>query len=329
MRDSWRQAGRGRLFPVLLLALGLIVGLSREAVAAPRGDYAPPEVLIQPEELKPLLVGNDDNLRIIDFRHKAKYYLGHIPGAVQVWRPETEDRRRSGPAMPTAAQLEKLLGRVGITAQHTLIIYSDQCDHARLWWLLAYYGFPLNRMKLLDGGLEAWKGKGYPTELTSPRRQPTTFKFPPQGVRKYLLANLAEVKEARTRPQSLVLDVRAEDLFRGRVTREGAARPGHIPGAVWVFWEQARHRDGPYKGFWKSAQEIKAIYAAQGVTPEQDIYLYSHTDRCAAHSLVSLYLAGFPLEKLHVYAGSWVEWSRSGEPVSLEPTVAKKPTGKE
>jgi len=30
---------------------------------------------------------------------------------------------------------------------------------------------------------------------------------------------------------------------------------------------------------------------------------------------VSLYLAGYPLEKLHNYDGSWIEWSRTQEDI--------------
>ena len=39
----------------------------------------------------------------------------------------------------------------------------------------------------------------------------------------------------------------------------------------------------------------------------------------ATHSLVSLYLAGFPLENLHNYDGSWIEWSRSAQPHEVGP----------
>jgi len=32
--------------------------------------------------------------------------------------------------------------------------------------------------------------------------------------------------------------------------------------------------EGPYKGYWKSAEEIKKTFSAKGVTPEKDVYLY-------------------------------------------------------
>ncbi len=305
----------GLLLAWMALALGPHV-----AGGAPLGDYAHPQVLIQAEELKDLIDKKDPDLRIIDFRHKAKYYLGHIPGAVQIWRPETEDRRQSVPLLPAPAHhLEKLLGRLGVGSNHTVVIYSDQCDHTRLWWILAHYGFPLSRMRLLDGGIEAWKAKGYPTQLTSPHFKPASFRFPAEPQKNFLLAGLDEVKGARAAPGKVILDVRAPRLYLGEVTREGAARPGHIPGAVEVFWEENRLASGPNKGSWKSAAELKEMYASRGITPDQDIYVYSHNGLGATFTLVSLYLAGYPLDKLHVFGGGWIEWSRSKEPAEMGP----------
>lgn len=307
---------RPRWKALLLGTLVLGLGWSAPARAVPQGGYAHPENLIQPEELKSRLDSKESDLRIIDFRHKAKYYLGHLPGAVQVWRPEIESREPPWRRVPASkAQLEKLLGRLGVGPNTTLVIYSDQCDHTHFWWHLASHGFPLDRLKLLDGGFEAWKSRGYPAQLTSPLPKPATFKFPPED-RKFLSASLQEVKSAAPSPQeSIILDVRTKEQYLGNLTREGAARRGHIPGAAWVYWQEARVQDGPYKGFLKSAAELRQLYAGQGLTPDRHIFIYGHTDPCATFTLTALYLAGYPLEKLHVYAGSWIEWSKSGEPV--------------
>jgi thiosulfate/3-mercaptopyruvate sulfurtransferase len=268
---------------------------------------------MQAEELKALLDQNTPRLKVIDLRHKAKYYLGHIPGAIQVWRQEIEDKRQPG-LIPSAVQIEKLMDRLGISNQDTLVIYSDRFDHARLWWLLAYYGFPLGQMRLLDGGLEAWKTRGYPTQLTAPHAGRTTFRLPAGAKKDYLLATLNEVKGNPGGPEKVILDARSQRQYLGKGREEGSPRPGHIPGAVWVEWKEAKVADGPFKGFFKRVEEIKEIYSAQGITPDKNIYIYSNLGRRAAFSLVSLYLAGYPLEKLHLYGGSWIEWSRSQEP---------------
>jgi len=304
----------------LLLAWVLLALIPHLSGGAATGDRVTSEVLIQAEELKHWLDHRDPRLRLIDFRHKAKYYLGHIPGAIQLWRPETEDRAQSVPGLPAPArQMEHLLGGLGIGSQDTVVIYSDQGDHTRLWWILAYYGFPLRQMRLLDGGFEAWKAKGYPTQLTAPRYSTATFHFPASAKRNFLLANMAEVKKAQGSPDKVLLDVRDLRLYLGEVSREGAARPGHIPGAVGIFWQENRVAAGPHKGHWKRAGELRELYAAKGILPDKDIYIYGHTSLGASFTLVSLYLAGYPLEKLHVYGGGWSEWSRSPEKAETGP----------
>ena len=317
MSLSWQRRWLPLLIPLALLLAWLALALiPHMAGGVPLGDYAHSGVLIQVEELKDLIAKPDPNLRIIDFRHKAKYYLGHVPGAIQLWRPEIEDHHQPIHGLPGPAhQLEKLLGRLGVGSHDNVVIYSDKYDHARLWWILAHYGFPLSQMRLLDGGIEAWKAKGYPTQLTAPHLKPATFRFPAEPPKNFLWANLAEVKAAQAAPDKVILDVRTPRLYLGEGAKEGAPRPGRIPGAMGVFWEENRVAAGPHKGCWKSAAELKEIYAARGITPDKDIYIYCHTNVTASYTLVSLYLAGYPLEKLHVYAGGWIDWSRSKEPV--------------
>jgi thiosulfate/3-mercaptopyruvate sulfurtransferase len=162
-------------------------------------------------------------------------------------------------------------------------------------------------MRLLDGGFEAWKAKDFPTQLTSPHFRPVSFRFPPESGVSTLLATLPQVKGARGAPNKVILDARPQALFSGEGTKEGAARPGRIPGAVSVSWEENRVAAGPLKDCWKSPGGLRELYASRGVTPDKDIYIYTQRDLCASFSLVSLYLAGYPLEKLHLYAGSWSE----------------------
>jgi thiosulfate/3-mercaptopyruvate sulfurtransferase len=321
MSLSWQRKWLPLLIPLALLLAWLALALLPHlAEGVPLGDYVHSGVLIQAEELKDILGKPDPNLRIIDFRHKAKYYLGHIPGAVQMWRTEIEDRQQRVAGLPAPApRIAELLGRLGVGSHDNVVIYSDKYDHTRLWWILAHYGFPLSQMRLLDGGIEAWKGKGYPTQLTSPRVKPATFRFPAEPPKDFLWANRAEVKAALGAPDKVIVDARAPRLYLGEGAKEGAPRPGRIPGAVGVFWEENRVAAGPEKGCWKSAAELKEIYAARGITTDKDIYIYGHTNVTASYTLVSLYLAGYPLEKLHVYAGGWIDWSRSKEPVETGP----------
>jgi len=275
--EKFKKEGRRIKQLTLVLTLVLfLMPLSQTTQAVPSGGYAHPEILIQPEELEVLIEKTDPSIRIIDVREKPQYLNGHIPGAVQVWRPDIEDKNHLIPGMMAPqAQIEKLLGTLGISEKNTLIIYSDLYDHARLWWILAYYGFPFKQMKLLDGGIDAWKAKGYPIEVTPTKVEKTGFKL--QGETKGrtpLLCTLPEVKSALKKPDKVVLDVRTKKEYAGEEIKKGATKGGRIPGVTWIEWKETIVEEGPFKGYWKSAEEIKKTFSAKGVTPEKDIYLY-------------------------------------------------------
>ncbi len=91
----------------------------------PNWGYSRPELLIQPEELKTLIERKDRDIRVIDVREKIKYLAGHIPGAVNIWRPDIVDKDHPIPGMMAPpSQIEGLMGRLGIDNRHTLVIYS-------------------------------------------------------------------------------------------------------------------------------------------------------------------------------------------------------------
>ncbi len=275
MQVEDRDKRKGMQRAVFTVVLSVII-MSQTAQAVPNGGYSHPEILIQPEALKALIDRKETNLRIIDVREKLLYLSGHIPGAVQVWRPDIEDRMHALPGMMAPQkQIEDLMGDLGIGNTSTIVIYSDGPDNGRLWWILAYYGFPVKQMRLLDGGIDAWKVKSYPLEIIPPRVERTIFRLPKEtkGV-KTMLCSLPDVKSALRKPDRAILDARSKSEFWGEETKRGATRSGRIPGAIWVEWNTVLVEEGPYKNYWKPAEEIKKIFSVKGVTPDKDIYIY-------------------------------------------------------
>jgi len=53
-----------------------------------------------------------------------------------------------------------------------------------------------------------------------------------------------------------------------------AVRAGRIPGVAWIEWREVLIKEGPYKGYWKSAEEIRKLFVDIGVTPDKEIYIY-------------------------------------------------------
>ena len=59
-------------------------------------------------------------------------------------------------------------------------------------------------------------------------------------------------------------------------------------------------------GVYKSPDDLGAMYAAAGVTPEREAVTYCQGGYRAAHTYLALRLIGFP--RVRNYTGSWKEW---------------------
>ena len=116
-------------------------------------------------------------------------FLGHIPGALlNVSHGDLETRERSdGPLMTdhevgTGAGIDALLQGHGITADDVIVITSSQqtpwmaCP-PRLWWTLYYWGFPSEKIKILNGGNKAYALAGYKLVRDAGTPEVTPSKF--------------------------------------------------------------------------------------------------------------------------------------------------------
>jgi thiosulfate/3-mercaptopyruvate sulfurtransferase len=84
---------------------------------------------------------------------------------------------------------------------------------------------------------------------------------------------------------------------------ETAQRGGHIPGAASIPWAQAVREDGTFK----SADELTALYAGKGITPDKDVIAYCRIGERSSHTWFVLHeLLGYP--RVKNYDGSWTEW---------------------
>jgi thiosulfate/3-mercaptopyruvate sulfurtransferase len=128
-----------------------------------------------------------------------------------------------------------------------------------------------------------------------------------------------EVLSALGRPHELV-DVRSPQEFSGELIAvpgyesEGAQRGGHIPGAKSIPWAKAVREDGTFR----SADELRQLYAANGVLSGEPIIVYCRIGERSAHSWFVLHeLLG--QQGVKNYDGSWTEWgSMVGVPIAKD-----------
>ncbi len=104
------------------------------------------------------------------------------------------------------------------------------------------------------------------------------------------------------------MDVRSPQEFTGEILAppglpETCQRGGHIPGARSVPWGKACNDDGTFKSF----EELKALYAAEGVGDNRPVISYCRIGERSSHTwFVLKYLLG--LSNVTNYDGSWTEW---------------------
>jgi thiosulfate/3-mercaptopyruvate sulfurtransferase len=165
---------------------------------------------------------------------------------------------------------------------------------ARGFWFLDDLGHPAP--VLLDGGSDAWRQAGLPIETDARRPDPSTWHGAMDHTK---VADWSEVRDRLGHPGTSILDTRSDDEYYGVVAR--AARGGAIPGAVHVEWK--RNLTG---GRFKSPDELRALYAAEGLSPDREVITYCQGGYRAAHGYLALRLAGYP--RLRNYTGSWKEW---------------------
>ena len=145
---------------------------------ARKPEFAHPEALASTQWLEQHL--GDASVRVVDAgspQSDAAFRSGHIPGAVKV-DPLTDLKDPTLARLylvPTAAQFETLMSRLGVSNTTTVVVYDTQgglwC--ARCWWALRYYGH--ENVKLLHGGLGKWRLELRPLETAVVLPTPATF----------------------------------------------------------------------------------------------------------------------------------------------------------
>lgn len=278
-------------------------------------EYAHPERLVSTQWLAENL--NRDGLVVVESDEDVLLYdTGHIPGAVKIdWHTDLNDEVVRD--YVDGEGFAKLLGRLGIDRDDTVVIYGDRSN----WWaayaLWAFTLFGHEDVRLLDGGRDKWIAEGRELTREVPQREPVEYPVVERNDAP-IRATRDHVQEQLASHGSLV-DVRSPLEYSGERTtmpdypEEGALRAGHIPTARNVPWARAAAEDGTFK----SRGELAAIYQEElGFRPGDHLIAYCRIGERSSHTwFVLQHLLGF--ENVRNYDGSWTEWgSLVGVPIA-------------
>jgi thiosulfate/3-mercaptopyruvate sulfurtransferase len=268
-------------------------------------NYAKAEALVSTQWVADHL--NDPTIRLVESNEDVTLYdAGHIPGAVKIdWFGELNDPIiREYLDAPRFAQL---LAHKGIGPNTTVVFYGDKNN----WWATyTFWVFQLfghTNARIMNGGRQKWVEEGRPLTTEVVRYPEAVYPVPTRDDRK-IRAFRDDVRQ-HIQAKGTLVDVRSPEEYSGELLhmasypQEGALRGGHIPGARNIPWAKAANADGTFK----SAAELRALYEAEGVTPDKEVITYCRIGERSSHSwFVLTYLLGYP--QVRNYDGSWTEW---------------------
>ncbi|MEJ8309219.1 sulfurtransferase [Agrobacterium larrymoorei] len=239
---------------------------------------------------------------------------GHIPGAQNLnWHTDLVDPTRRDIASREA--FEKLLRQAGVDKDSTIILYGDNNNWFAAWgaWVFETYGLG-DRVKLLDGGRKLWEAEGLPLDTAAIETKESNIELPDRDPA--IRARFSDVVAvAEGKHDIKLIDIRSADEYNGKIfapdgVKELSVRAGHIPGAVNVPWGTIVNKDGTFK----SADEIKAIYAEKGIDGSKPVITYCRIGERSSHTWFALKkILGYDVKN---YDGSWTEYGNAvGVPV--------------
>ena len=268
-----------------LLAL---VALSQGALAAP---------LVTAEWLAANLQRPD--LVVIDASPPRQHAAAHIPGAVNV-----DIFGFFGRELP-AAEMERRIQSWGVGAGKQVVVYDEGGTYyaTSLLFELHHYGFPAERVVVLDGGLAKWQATGGAvTKDPTPAPKPGDFRIGKRN--EQIRTRLPEFLGGSGDPanHALVEALEPAQHFGGMKFFD---RAGHVPNAIMLPTADLFNADKTFK----SREEIARLAAHLGIRPEQTVLSHCGGGIAASGPFFALkFIAGYPNVKL--YKESQLEWLR-------------------
>ncbi|MDD2539780.1 MAG: rhodanese-like domain-containing protein [Desulfuromonadaceae bacterium] len=239
------------------------------------------------------------------------YLLGHIPGAIH----SNSDTYENGDPrwfMLPDTELKAAAGSMGITADTTVVIYSDSTIFAaRLWWILRYLG--VEDIRILNGGYKAWTDVGYAGETTTNSPTATTYIG---TTRPEVVATTDYVSSHYNNGTTWMVDVRRWIEYTGEISGYSyVVNKGRIPGAIWAYdADDSALNYNDSDGTLRNSDEVNALWRGRGITAttspttfDKEVIFYCGSGYRSALGYLHAYLLGYT--NIRNYSDGWEGWS--------------------
>ena len=271
--------------------------------------------LVTADDLATLLARGE--VRVVDVQYSLRgtpgaqlYADAHLPGAPHLDLDTAlagDPGVRGRHPLPDPAVLQAALRSCGLDDDHEVVVYDQDASlgSARAWWVLRWAGHPA--VRVLDGGLAAWRRAGHPVTVERPRVSSGSF-----TVRSGSVPVLDAVSAADMARTGVLLDVRTRERYRGDAEPIDRVA-GHVPGAVNLPMADLLASDGTVL----PPHEVRRRAAAVGVHRDTPVGTMCGSGVTATQ--MALALAGAGVDAIP-YVGSWSEWIEDpSRPVATGP----------
>jgi 3-mercaptopyruvate sulfurtransferase SseA len=303
---NFMKSKKGRL-PFLILSAFLIL-ISLYLYSCGGGGYGDPKmqsaatsVLVSPETLNGWITkgyGADSHgfnkIVVLDGASEtgATSYTttGHVPGSFRV-DPTTDlnATRSDGVSdvineVATKAQVEDIIHRTGIDGKTVVVITGDSMFNlATTYFTFRYWGFPKERLRVMNGINKVYSDAGFSLETTVPPAPPASTYSVCQLTQntsfRASLSDMIALAEGKV-PNGLAWDVRTPDEYNGVAGKTagptGAAGgftafEGHVKGAMNLNYTTLLSPDG--STFLDRGSIVTALNSI-GVTQNKRTHVY-------------------------------------------------------
>jgi len=300
---------RGSLLSFLFVALFSVLfagcggsGGSDPAPAPPQtGDtslFPNAELLVSVQDL------DTPSTIVLDARHMVDdYNAGHIPGAIHA-SPLLFSVSENNQMLRPVAELEQVLGGLGIMRTSNIVIYDDTTESlgagGRIFWMLEYLG--CTNVSVLNGGWDQWIIQRMPIETTTPPpRTPVLFTA---QVNDSIYVTKEYVASCMSSINTTIVDVRTDQEYQG-LLQNSDPRPGHIPGAISFPYTECYNSDKTVLNF----KDLKLLLETKGIAIDKEIIAYSTVGKRSAFFYFLFRLMDYT--NVANYDGSIVDWGSS------------------
>jgi len=292
------------------LAIAMATGLAGSAAADTFGP------LVDANTLSAAL--DSETPVLLDIRN-AGYEDGHAEGALFAPYRMFRGPDSNPGALFDIEKLEAELEELGLEQDLPIVILSegktdtDFGSAARVYWTLKSTGF--TDLSILNGGLAAWKAEGLPISTETESAFPSDLELTFDDTWLATTADVAAIVSGEA--DALLVDARPEEFYAGKKAHKAARNAGTLPGAVNHSYAAFFANGSPKIS---TAIDTAALKARLKVDAGQPTVSFCNTGHWAAsHWFAVSELAGVPNAKL--YAGSMVEYSRSGNVMANTPAL--------